>query len=129
MTDHSRENTAALVSARLADGPLKQASSKPSGQGARGENANRANRAVDAVDASFETPGRLLPVGYLRLVRSLASSSLTPQQQVEHAVRVVLGRDPRDEEVADAERIHAAAKGDPVVALERVFWVLMNSRD
>ena len=115
MTDHNHENTAALVNARLADGTALKPKRSPA--------------AVAVGFDAFDSPGRLVPVGYLRLVRALASSPLTPQQQVEHAVRVVLARPPQAEEVADAERIYAEAKGDSVVALERVFWVLLNSRD
>ena len=115
MTDHNHENTAALVNARLADGTALKPKRSPA--------------AVAVGFDAFDSPGRLIPVGYLRLVRALASSPLTPQQQVEHAVRVVLARPPQAEEVADAERIYAEAKGDSVVALERVFWVLLNSRD
>ncbi len=115
MTDHNRENAAALVNARLADGSALKPKRSPAA-------------AAAGFDA-FDSPGRLVPVGYLRLVRALASSPLSPRQQVDHAVRVVLAREPQAEEVADAERIYAAAKGDSVVALERVFWVLLNSRD
>ena len=81
-------------------------------------------------DASTQTTndqmGQLLPGHYLSRIRALASEDLTREQQFEHAYWMVLGRRPTPEESARAEAIYRAAGDDPVTALERLIWTLLN---
>jgi hypothetical protein len=81
-----------------------------------------------AVDDEIEM-GQLLPIAYLRNVKSFtAAGHLDRAQQVQHVYMLVLGRKATADELAQAEAVYAAADGDPVVALERICWALLNSR-
>ncbi len=72
--------------------------------------------------------GQLLPISHLRVVRSLtARDTLDPKAQVEHAFRIVLARQPTATELARTDEIYRVAEGNQVVALERIFWALLNT--
>ena len=73
--------------------------------------------------------GQLLPPSLLRssAVLSAQHSELTPEQQVDHAFLLVLARHPSEAERAQIAAIYDAADGDETAALERVFWVLLNT--
>jgi hypothetical protein len=75
--------------------------------------------------------GQLLPPRLLRMVALLssASSPLTPAEQMEHAVLLTLAREPTDKELSLVQPIYAAADGDAAAALERIFWVLLNTAE
>jgi hypothetical protein len=73
-------------------------------------------------------PGQLLPSHILSLIRALDAQSLTREQKFEHAFHVVLGRRPTGRELASAEAIFTAAGNDPIAAMERVYWALLNTR-
>jgi hypothetical protein len=92
-------------------------------------NQDLASQPGDATAFGANNPmGQLLTSTQLHLVRSLTNpGKLTPAQQLEHAFRVVLGRAPTAEELQRGESIYQAADGNAVVALERVFWALMNT--
>ena len=83
--------------------------------------------ASDSGISSSDRMGQLLPSHYLSLISALAAGGMSEEQQFEHAYRVVLGRAPRADEQAQAAAIYKAAEGNSVTALERIFWVLLNS--
>jgi hypothetical protein len=71
--------------------------------------------------------GQLLPTQYFVLIRRFAETKLAPEQQFDHAYRVVLGRSPTPDEQALSAAILQAANGDATAATERLFWVLLNT--
>jgi hypothetical protein len=79
-----------------------------------------------SVNTTSDQMGQLLPGHYLSRIRSLANEDLTREGQFEHAYWMVLGRRPTPAELARAEAIYRAAGDDPVVALERLVWTLLN---
>lgn len=109
VTSSTLENTNKLLNARRAQ-DLQE--SETSGQ----------------LDTSEIVMGRLVPIGYLRLVRSLNTQDLSPEAKLEHAFRIVLHREPTKDERATASKIFESAGGDSVVAMERIFWALINAR-
>ena len=74
------------------------------------------------------TIGQLIPMSELATVRALTNQkNLTHEQQMWHAYLLVRGREPSRAELDQAEAIYTAAKGNDVDALERIFWVLLNT--
>ena len=73
------------------------------------------------------TAGQQLTIGQLRLARSLAISSMSATQKLEHVFLVVLGRSPRAEECEQAARLQAALDEHPIETLEGLFWALTNT--
>ena len=63
------------------------------------------------------------------LISSLSiETKLDRERLFDHAYLAVLGRHPRPPETAQAEAVFQAAGDDRSLALERLFWVLLNSR-
>jgi hypothetical protein len=89
--------------------------------------SNSADGTPKSVTIGVSPNGQLLPPHYFSLIRRFADQRLTPDQQFEHAYRVVLGRSPRPDEQALAAAIFQAANGDATLATERLFWVLLNT--
>ena len=96
------------------------------GQGALDRSLAGPDDDGDAAETTSDQMGQLLPAHYLSRIRALASKDLTRQQQFEHAYWMVLGRGPAPAELARAEAVYQAAGDDPVAALERLVWTLLN---
>lgn len=117
----------------LAEGRVPQVTSSVSEQdrailaGRRNRNLTEQSDAANSLDVASPI-GQLLPSAYLHHVRSLTNGGkLDRRQQLDHAFRIVLSRGPTESEHRRAEAIYAAAEGNDVVALERIFWALLNT--
>ncbi len=118
---------------RLADGNAPNVTSSTLENTNKMLNARRAQdlqkpEANGQLNTSEGVMGRLVPIGYLRLVRSLNTQDLSPEDKLEHVFRIVLHREPTKDERATAAKIFESAGGDSVVAMERIFWALINAR-
>ena len=82
-------------------------------------------RETEASDGASKM-GQLLPMSHLRIASSLANRQLPPAQLLNHAFLVTLDRMPTDEERQRADTIFRSANGNQAVALERIFWALLN---
>jgi hypothetical protein len=73
--------------------------------------------------------GQQLSIGQLRLVRAIAASRLSMEQQVEHLFRIALGRPPRPEEARRAREVYETNQADPLESLESLLWGLVNTAE
>lgn len=70
-----------------------------------------------------------LTIGQLRLARSLAASSMSATQKVDHAFLAMLGRLPRPKESQQTAVLCESLQHDPALMLERLFWALSNTAE
>ena len=78
----------------------------------------------------IESFGEQLSSGYRRLAASLAKSSLSPEQRVDHVFLAVLGRVPTDSERNQGLKIYQASKKrDKTPAIEQLIWALTRTSE
>jgi hypothetical protein len=63
------------------------------------------------------------------ILKSLATSEMKFDQKVEHLFLSALSRQPTSREKSVAATILASSKGDEAVALEDVWWAILNSNE
>ena len=62
-------------------------------------------------------------------LHTIAHSKLRPQQQIDYLFMAALGRRPNSQELQAANALLGARKGDPVAALQDVWWVVLNTNE
>jgi len=94
------------------------------------ERGKKNNKKTKVEPIQIESFGEQLSSGYRRLAASLAKSSLSPEQRIDHVFLAVLGRIPTDSEQNQGLKIYQASKKrDKTPAIEQLIWALTRTSE